>query len=78
MATLLANYKAQQKPDRIEALLMVMTCCLMVYAALEHKIRRELKKSVPFFPDMRNKRTQSPAAREVFLIIEGINSFEFQ
>ncbi|PHM74441.1 hypothetical protein [Xenorhabdus kozodoii] len=33
MAALLANYKAQQKGERIEALLMVMTCCLMVYAA---------------------------------------------
>ncbi|MBL4764032.1 MAG: IS1634 family transposase [Colwellia sp.] len=30
-----------KKPERIEALLIVMTCCLMVYAALEHKIRRD-------------------------------------
>ena len=28
-----------KKPERIEALLMVMTCCLMIYAALEYKIR---------------------------------------
>ena len=27
-----------KKPERIEALLMVMTCCLMIYAALEYKI----------------------------------------
>ncbi len=49
--------------QRIEALLMVMTDCLMVYAALEHKIRHELKQSMPFFPDMKNKPTQSPTAR---------------
>jgi transposase len=28
------------KPERIEALLMDMTCCLMVYARLEHQIRK--------------------------------------
>jgi transposase len=28
-----------KKPDRIETLLMVMTTCLTVYAALEHMIR---------------------------------------
>lgn len=32
-----------KKPERIEALLMVMTCCLMIYAALEYKIRQELQ-----------------------------------
>jgi transposase len=31
------------KPGRIEALLMVMTSCLMVYEALEHQIRKTLK-----------------------------------
>ena len=35
---------------RIEALLMIMTCCLMVYAALEHKIRESLKTVPAFFP----------------------------
>ncbi len=29
---------------------MVMTCCLMVYAALEHLIRTSLKKTEAFFP----------------------------
>jgi transposase len=31
-----------KKPERIEALLMVMTCSLMIYAALEHRIRQGL------------------------------------
>lgn len=34
-----------KKPERIEALLMVMTLCLMVYAAIQHRIRHELKKT---------------------------------
>ncbi|ETS31516.1 hypothetical protein PTE_02203 [Photorhabdus khanii NC19] len=67
-----------KKPERIEALLMVMTCSLMVYAALEHKIRSGLKQNAAFYPDMKNRQTQSPTARWVFLTFEGINTFEFQ
>jgi transposase len=40
-----------KKPERIEALLV--TCCLMVYAALEHKIRRELKAQSVHFPQFK-------------------------
>jgi transposase len=32
-----------KKPERIEALLMVMTTCLMIYAALEHTIREQVR-----------------------------------
>ncbi len=67
-----------KKPERIEALLMVMTCSLMVYAALEHKIRTGLKQSKAFYPDMKQQQTQLPTARWVFLTFEGINTFEFQ
>ena len=49
-----------KKPERIEALLMVMTCCLMVYAALEHLIRKNLKDTNSFFPDMKKKPSQNP------------------
>jgi hypothetical protein len=42
-----------KKPERIEALLMVMTTCLMVYAALEHTIREQLKAQDEYFPDMK-------------------------
>ncbi len=44
-----------RKPERIEALLMVMTLCLMVYAAMQHGIRYELKKQSRTFPDMKKK-----------------------
>ena len=55
-----------KKPERIEVLLMVMTCCLMVYAALEHKIRRELKAQSAYFPDLKYKPCQNPTARWVY------------
>jgi len=62
-----------KKPERIEALLMIMTCCLMIYAALEHKIRQELKAQNRHFPDMKKKPTQRPTARWVFFCFQGIH-----
>lgn len=62
-----------KKPERIEALLMVMTCCLMVYAALEHKIRRELKAQSVYFPNLKFKPCQNPTARWVFFCFQGIH-----
>jgi transposase len=62
-----------KKPQRIEALLMVMTCSLMIYAALEHRIRSELKGQNETIPDMKKKPTNRPTARWVFLCFQGIS-----
>ena len=62
-----------KKPERIEALLMIMTCSLMVYAGIEHLIRRKLKEENVSFPDMKNKPTQRPTARWVFFCFQGIS-----
>ena len=62
-----------KSPQRIEALLMIMTCCLMVYAALEHQIRAKLKEKGLYFPDMKNKPGQKPTARWVFQCFQGID-----
>ena len=63
-----------KKPERIEALLMVMTLCLLVYAAIQHRIRHELKRQSRFFPDMKRKPCQNPTARWVFFCFQGINA----
>jgi len=64
-----------KKNERIEALLMVMTLCLFVYACLEHKIRTSLKedKDEPFFKDQKGKPTRKPTARWVFHCFIGIH-----
>ena len=62
-----------KKPERIEALLMVMTCCLMVYAGLEHQIRKTLVEKNCYFPNMKYKPHQKPTARWVFQCFEGIS-----
>jgi hypothetical protein len=61
-----------KKPERIEALLMVMTCCLMVYAGLEHQIRTTLVEKNCYFPSMKYKPEQRSTARWVFQCFEGI------
>lgn len=62
-----------KKLERIKALLMVMTCCLMVYTALEYKIRRELKAQSVYFPNLKYKACQNLTARWVFFCFQGID-----
>jgi transposase len=55
------------------ALLMVMTVCLLVYAALEYRIRQALKDHGATFPDQKGKPTQHPTGRWVFHSFVGIH-----
>lgn len=62
----LANTLFLKKVERIMALLMVMTLCLLVYAALEHRIRLTLADMQQTLPDQKGKPTSQPTARWVF------------
>lgn len=55
---------------------MVMTCSLVIYAALEHRIRTGLKEKELYFPDMKKKPTQTSTARWVFLCFNGIHELK--
>lgn len=55
-----------KKAARIMALLFVMTLCLLVYAALEHRIRSTLQQHGAFGLDQKGKPTSRPTARWVF------------
>ena len=69
----LASTLYLKKPERIMALLMIMTVCLFVYAALEHRIRTALKAHGATFPDQKGQPTQMPTARWVFHCFVGIH-----
>jgi len=69
----LASSLYLKKPERIMALLMVMTVCVLVYAALEYRIRTALKEHGATFPDQKGKRIQNPTARWVFHYFVGIH-----
>jgi transposase len=62
-----------KKPERIMALLMVMTVCLLVYAALEYRIRKALKDHDTTFPNQKGQPVQNPTARWVFQYFGGIH-----
>lgn len=62
-----------KKPERIMALLMVMTVCLLVDAALQYRIRHTLTAQQATFPDHKGTPTQTPTARWVFHYCVGIH-----
>ena len=55
-----------KSPKRIEAMLMIMTLSLLVYSALEYKIRNELKKQNKTFSNQLKKPVQNPTTRWIF------------
>ena len=69
----LASSLYLKKPERIMALLMVMTVCLLVYAALEYRIRQALKGHDATFPNQKGQPIQNPTARWVFQYFVGIH-----
>jgi transposase len=69
----LASSLYLKKPQRIMALLMVMTVCLLVYAALEYRIRTALKAHQVTFPNPKKQPVQNPTARWVFQYFVGIH-----
>jgi transposase len=62
-----------KKPERIEALLMVMTLCLLVYAAIEHKVREKLLENGENFLNQKRKPAQNPTARWIFFCFLGLH-----
>jgi transposase len=55
------------------ALLRVMTVCLLVYAALEYRIRQALKDHDATFPNQTGQPVQNPTAPWVFQYFVGIH-----
>jgi transposase len=62
-----------KKPQRVEALLFIMTLCLTIYAAIEYHIRQELKNKDLTLPNQVNKPVKNPTTRWVFALLHGIH-----
>lgn len=67
-----------KSPKRIMALMMIMTVCLLVYAALEHQIRLNLQAHKKQIISQTNKMTGLPTARWVFHVFKGIHVIYFE
>ena len=51
-----------------------MTCCLLVYSALEYRIRQGLEKQNKNVNDQKGKPTKKPTTRWIFQLFVGIHS----
>jgi len=68
-----ANTIFLKSPKRIEVLMAIMTLCLLVYSALEYRIRQSLKERNARFPHQTGSATDKPTARWVFQFFAGIH-----
>lgn len=66
-----------KSPKRIEALMMIMTLCLMIYNVGQYKLRCQLKEKDETLPNQINKAVQNPTLRWIFQIMEGISVVHF-
>jgi len=66
-----------KSPRRIEALMMVMTLCLLVYNVAQYRLRENLKENKDMLPNQINKPIQNPTLRWIFQIMEGIGIVNF-
>jgi transposase len=62
-----------QKPSRIEALMMIMTLCLMVYSIAQYKLRQALEETNETVPDQLKKQTNKPTMAWVFRLFHGVH-----
>ncbi|WP_339044529.1 IS1634 family transposase [Cardinium endosymbiont of Tipula unca] len=61
-----------KKESRIQALMMVMTLCLMVYSLSEHLLRSALEKNQETIPNQLKKPTSKPTMAYVYRLFHGI------
>lgn len=55
-----------KKPERIASLLMIMTLSLLIYSALEYKVRKNMEAKGLTFPNQKGKPISNPTMRWVF------------
>lgn len=62
-----------RKPERVAALAFVMTMCLLVYSALEYRVRQTLQESDMTIPDQKGLPIAKLSTRWVFQLFVGIH-----
>lgn len=62
-------------PERIDALMMIMTLCLMVYGVSEYELRQSLAKSDETVPNQLGKPTQYPSLKWVYFLFLGVQEW---
>lgn len=60
-------------PGRIDALMMVMTLCLMVYGVSEYELHQSLQEKNETIPSQTKKPTSTPSLRWVYFLFRVVN-----
>ncbi|UAW63734.1 IS1634 family transposase [Mycoavidus sp. HKI] len=68
----LADTLFLKSPQRIAALMMVMTLCLMVYNLAQFQVRAKLEAYADTLPNQLGKPTSTPTLRWIFQLMEGV------
>ena len=63
-------------PHRIEALMMIMTLCLMVYGVSQYELRKSLQELCDSVPDQRRKPTDKPSMKWVYFLFLGVQELQ--
>lgn len=58
---------------RIEALMVIMTLCLMVYNVGQHSLRQQLEENNETLPNQVGKLVKNPTLRWIFRLLQGIS-----
>jgi transposase len=67
-----------KKKSRIEALVMIMVLCLMIYSIAEWKLRTRLEEENETVPDQKRKPTKTPTMRWIFFLFQGVTELNTQ
>ena len=59
--------------SRIEALMMIMTLCLMVFGLTQYQIRSALRANNETFPDQCKKAIQNPSLKWIYFLFLGVS-----
>ncbi len=60
-------------PERISALMMIMTVCLMIYGVSQHDLRSLLQKNDQTLPDQQRKPTKNPSMKWIYYLFSGVH-----
>ena len=61
-----------KKPSRIDALMMVMTLCLMVYGYTQYTLKEALQKNNETVPNQKRKPTNNPSLKWIYFLFSGV------
>lgn len=62
-----------KKPERLEAILMIMTLCLMVYSAAEYQLKQHMEAQDQTLPNQKGQEEKKVSLRWVFVLLRGIH-----